>query len=138
MNAPKPTALKVLQGTNRKDRANDAEPQPDALTAIPESPIPLTGHARKAWDRLAREAIAMRVLTRADLDSLALTCLALNDYMAARRDDVSWRRADAAWKRYMTALHNFGFDPSGRTRIHAAPASSADPLEALIKRKASG
>jgi phage terminase small subunit len=137
---PKPTALKILNGSaaHHPERANLAEPMPDALTAIPEPPMALRGHARLAWNRLAREAIAMHVLTSADLDALAMGCLAFADFMSARRVATQWRRADAAWKRYISALRSFGMDPSSRTRLHATPQTAVDPFEQFLARKASG
>lgn len=47
--APKPTALRVLHG-DRKDRINDAEPQPaEGEVTAPEE---LSDDARAIWDQL--------------------------------------------------------------------------------------
>ena len=139
MNPPKPTALKVLNGSaaTNPGRLNRDEPLPDPLTAAPEPPayLPLVGRARKAWDDLAAQAVKLRVLTDADLAALALTCRAFAEYEAARRDDMAWRRADAAWKRVMAGLGRFGLTPSDRTRVHAAPKSNDDGMAGLLTPK---
>ena len=139
MNPPKPTALKILNGSAAHDRKriNAEEPQPDALATVPNPPpyLPLVGRARKAWDDLASQAVKMRVLTDADLATLALTCRAIAEYEASRHDDMSWRRADAAWKRILVGLREFGLSPSSRTRIHAAPKGNDDAMAGLMTPK---
>lgn len=128
MSAPKPTALKVMEGTYRPDRANPAEPQP-AIGASAPPWLPRSGPARAAWRRLRRQLLATRVLTRSDCEALALGCMALTEYLEARADATSWRRADAAWKRYAAVLRDFGMNPSARTRVAAVPVAERDPLE---------
>lgn len=127
MTAAKPTALKMLEGTWRADRANLAEPRP-AIGAKPPPWLPREGPARAAWRRLARVLTETRVLTAADADALALACLALLEYLDARGDANGWRRADAAWKRYAAMLRDFGMTPSARTRITAQPVPERDPV----------
>ena len=139
MNPPKPTALKILNGSAKTNpgRLNQQEPQLDALGEAPLPPVamPLVGRARKAWDALAPQAVKMRVLTDADLLSLALTCRALAEYEGARRDDMAWRRADAAWKRAMAGLQQFGLTPSSRTRVHATPKPNDSRMADLMTSK---
>ena len=132
MTAPKPSALKLLHGTWRPDRANPAEPVPASIGADPPPWLPTRGPARGAWDRLSAELAAMRVLTPADAEALALGCMALAEYLAARRrPSVSWRRADAAWKRYAATLREFGLTPSSRTRVAAVPSGPSEAEAAL-------
>jgi phage terminase small subunit len=127
----KPTALKVLHGTDRADRANPSEPRP-ALGAEPPPWLPETGVAREAWDRLAAVLTEMKVLTVADAEALALACVALADYLDAPSDADNWRRADAAWKRYLYGLRDFGLTPASRSKVSAAPAGESDPLEKWV------
>ncbi|MEI7705863.1 MAG: phage terminase small subunit P27 family [Deltaproteobacteria bacterium] len=61
---PKPTALKKLQGTYRKDRAARNEPEPEK--ACPERPTGLDRIARERWDFLAPKLHALGVLTLVD------------------------------------------------------------------------
>jgi phage terminase small subunit len=132
-NLPKPSALKILQGTDRADRRNPAEPKPP-VGAVPPPWLPRNGPARSAWRRLAPALTATRVLTVADSEALALACIALADFLEARADANGWRRADAAWKRYSGMLVQFGMTPSARTRVAAVPAVERDPLAEWITR----
>jgi phage terminase small subunit len=128
MTARKPTALKMLHGTDRADRANPAEPQP-AVGAEPPPWLPKRGVARAAWNRLAPILSHLRVLTVADAEALALACDALAEYLAARDDPDGWRHADSAWKRYLYALRDFGLTPASRPKVSAMPERAVDPLE---------
>lgn len=130
MGAPaKPTALKVMQGTAARNpqRLNRAEP-PARGETVPPPWLPDKGPAREAWDRLLPFLQRMRVLSEGDADALALGCVALEEYLAARSDEESWRKADSAWKRYGAMLGWFGLTPSARTKVQAAPAEKDDPL----------
>ena len=133
MTAPKPTALKILEGTARKDRMKAAEPRP-AIGARPPPWLPHDGPARLAWRRLSRVLTATRVLTVADAEALALGCMALADFLEARADPIGWRRADAAWKRYAAVLRDFGMTPSARTRVSAQPVVERDAFAEWMVR----
>ena len=74
----KPTALKALQGTTRKDRTNPAEPKPK-LAGIA-CPYPLNEKAIPIWDELAAELSQTRVLTEADLQGLKMLCESIAQY----------------------------------------------------------
>lgn len=127
---PTPTALKVLSGSARHDpqRVNRDEPKP-LVGAEPPPFLPRRGPAWAAWLRHSAVLTRIRVLTEADADALALGCLALAEYLDARKDDESWRRADMAWKRYGAALGWFGLNPSARAKVQARPIENVDPLE---------
>jgi phage terminase small subunit len=133
---PLPSALKLIRGTARADRTNPAEPTPD-IGAKPPPWLPKTGPSRAAWRRLSRVLTATRVLTVADAEALALGCVAIEDYIAARGDPTAWRRADAAWKRYLAVLSAFGLTPSARTRVSAVPEPEHDALAEWEARETS-
>lgn len=136
MNPPRPTAMKVLMGTARKDRMNANEPQPK-VGALPPPFLPRQGPAWVAWNRLAPILTATRVLTECDGDALAVTCMALEEYLSARHAPDQWRRADAAAKRYQAGLLQFGLTPSSRVRVSAvAPDVADDPFDEWLARKA--
>ncbi len=61
---PKPSALKKLQGTYRKDRAarNEIEPK----KGCPDRPTGLDKIARERWDLLAPQLVELGVLTLVD------------------------------------------------------------------------
>jgi phage terminase small subunit len=75
-NPRKPTNLKSISGTERKDRAEPADiPKFHVLTEVPPAPDWLpNGHAVKEWDRLAPIFINTRLLTDAGLSALGHLC----------------------------------------------------------------
>lgn len=73
-NPRKPTDLKVLQGTDRPDRANPDEPKYEA-TSGSAPPDWLDGpEAVKEWGRIVAILEEHRVLTAADLSALGHLC----------------------------------------------------------------
>lgn len=70
----KPTKLKVLQGTDRKDRVNDKEPNPRELENVPEAPWYLDYYAKKEWNRVAPHLVEVGLLTEADLSTFQDYC----------------------------------------------------------------
>jgi len=136
---PTPTALKILTGAAAHDpgRINHDEPKPRIGAASP-SWLPRYGPARSAWKTHVEVLERLRVLTEADAHALAIGCLALEEFLATRKDDKQWRRSADAWRRYQATLVQFGLTPSSRVKIHAiAPDVSADPVEQWIAAKAS-
>ena len=81
--APKPTALKVLQGNPGKRALPKGEPRP-AAGKVPTAPRWLSEEAKKEWRRLAGRLWRVGLLTEADHDALALYCETF----------ASWRRAE--------------------------------------------
>src|SRR5688572_25512608 len=67
----KPTALKQIDGTLRRDRANHREPKPAPAENL-EPPIPLDDHARKFWDYHAPKLSKLNLLTELDVYTLGL------------------------------------------------------------------
>jgi P27 family predicted phage terminase small subunit len=70
--APKPTALKLLQGNPGKRPLNTREPQPNDAT--PRCPGWLDEEAKIAWRRIVPELKRMGLLTSIDGDALANYC----------------------------------------------------------------
>src|SRR5438309_10891663 len=81
--APKPTAIKRLEGNPGKRKLNEAEPKP--MMGVPECPDYLDDIAKKEWGRLTTILTAMRVLTEADYIALANLCQAYSTLMDAHR-----------------------------------------------------
>lgn len=80
--APKPTALRVLHG-DRRDRINDAEPQPaEGEVTAPEE---LSDDARAVWDQLAPDLIRVGVLTAWDVPAFVMVCEVLARYRQATK-----------------------------------------------------
>lgn len=79
--APKPTALKLLQGEHRPSRVSPAEPRPRDLP--PERPAWLSQAARDEWDRIAPDLWVMRTATAVDSTALAAYCEAVARFRVA-------------------------------------------------------
>lgn len=71
MVARKPTNLKKLEGTFRKDRALK-EPKPAPVA--PKRPAWLSSQAKKVWNELAPKLERVGCLTKVDGETLALLC----------------------------------------------------------------
>ena len=77
--APKPTAIKRLEGNPGKRKLNETEPKP--TMGVPECPDYLDDVAKKEWGRLTTILTAMKVLTEADYIALANLCQAYSTLM---------------------------------------------------------
>jgi P27 family predicted phage terminase small subunit len=76
----KPTAIKKIQGTFRRDRAaNEANPDP----FIPQPPDFLDSVALAEWNRLAPELYDLGLLARIDRAALAGYCTAYSRWCAS-------------------------------------------------------
>ncbi len=140
-NPRKPSHLKVVSGTYRRDRAPRNEPRP-ARVARPRAPAHLSPAARKAW--AAFSVILDRAGVLTEMDSFALEGLAESyaDLLRARAalpEDGSLTyevitkaggtmiraypevaiAADAD-RRFAMWLSKFGLDPASRSKVEAA------------------
>lgn len=80
---PKPTPLRVLHG-DRKDRVNDAEPQPGEGEVVP--PGWLSDEAVEVWACYAPDLVAKGVLTAWDVEAFAGFCDAVVRRAKAARE----------------------------------------------------
>lgn len=130
---PKPSALKVIQGTFRPDRAPANEPKPEVVA--PEAPKLLTKDARAEWDRLVPQLLELGLLSAIDRDQLAGYCAALAVWAQAERDikkhgaiiktPFGLKNNPAVMNRFKAWEHIrrfgalFGLSPADRTRVNA-------------------
>jgi P27 family predicted phage terminase small subunit len=144
---PKPTALKKVLGTARKDRTVANEPKPLALVSL-DPPAHIQGEAASLWKRLAPILDRMGVLTEADVDAFEALCIAWADWkdaLAAIAEDGAYyqtfsesgmmRRAhpalgvrNDAWRRVIAGMSEFGLTPASRTKVSARSKDDDDPL----------
>lgn len=157
MNPKKPTALKLLQGTYRSDRAVNNEPKPKP--AIPEVPTHLSDEAKVEWGRITEQLAGIGLLTKIDRAALAAYCECWADWVDASRlcassVDEHGKKTDrkviktaagnfvenpyfSIKKRSAELMHKFlvefGMTPASRSKISAQPtgAAPANPFEAL-------
>jgi phage terminase small subunit len=133
MNPPKPTALKVLQGTDRRDRTNPAEPKPAKGAA---KPAGLSRGASAEWDRLAPMLERLGLLRETDALAFEDLCETTVRWRQLRHK-ADFRAAvasDRAREHMLKLLMQFGMTPSAATRVTATPEAEADPFEQWAAR----
>lgn len=153
--APKPTKLKLLQGTYRKDRATANEPEPKVVKA-PDYPSDLGKgdwgrQAIRVWKQLAPRLITNGLLTEVDLFTFMRLCDAYARWWYWRRElkEVGYTQVTASGYRapqpevgYFNKANEdlsklearFGLSPSDRTRISVdleKDEKPENPFEAL-------
>lgn len=139
---PKPSNLKVISGTDRADRRNEAEPQ--VSIAMPDAPAHLCKEALVEWNRVCREMYDAGILSGLDRAGLAAYCQAYGRWVRAEeslarmaeRDPVTnglmiktqsgnaiqnplVGSANKAMADMMKYAAEFGMTPSARSRITA-------------------
>lgn len=149
MNPKKPTNIKLVQGTFRKDRAPGNEPKPKI--EIPPVPVHLSDEAKVEWGRISQDLAQLGLLTRIDRAALAAYCECWSDWVDASRlcasslgpdGKVSDRKVIktaggnfienpyfSIKKRSAELMHKFmvefGMTPASRTKIDASPLPAA-------------
>ena len=132
----KPTALKVVGGTDRADRRNGNEPEPALLEDLA-PPAHLCERSAAVWAQLAPMLRRMQVLTVADVIALEMMCDSIADYRHARAelgtDFVTYSSKGSQmidqWlvaqqmssKRAEAFMGKFGMDPASRSRVMINP-----------------
>ena len=151
-----PSHLKVVRGTERKDRANPREPSLSVAPANVRPPawLDLSPLARRAWHELVPLLRGMGVLTRADRIALALLCDALASYANAKSvvatEGSTYETASetgatmirahpvvamgAESSRFAkTMLGEFGLTPAARSKVSRVGSGQKDPLETWLE-----
>jgi P27 family predicted phage terminase small subunit len=135
----KPTALKLLQGTHRKDRAPKNEPKPPAGDRPPSPPSFLAGLALKEWKRLANRLHSVGLLTEVDRSKFAMYCQAYARWqeceavISAEGMTIETATGYVQQRPEVSIAHKyceiaqklgqqFGIDPAARSRIDVPPA----------------
>ena len=144
----KPTSLKLIQGTFRKDRVSVNEPRPK--TAIPPVPEHLSDEAKAEYARVSQDLAQLGLLSRIDRAALAAYCECWADWVEATRfcsttaDGQSRKVVKTAAgnivenpyfsikKRSAELMHKFltefGMTPASRTSINALPLPADETL----------
>lgn len=145
---PLPTKLKVLRGTDRPDRANDAEPTPEIPDSLKPPAWMKRKVAREAFAEMAARLYRLGLYTELDAMQLELLCQTYAKWReATRRSNVdplvspkggsymnpSLSAELALGKRLQAIMTEFGLSPSSRTRLTVGEKESADPLEDFLK-----
>jgi P27 family predicted phage terminase small subunit len=135
MNPKKPTSLKLLHGTFRKDRAPKSEPQPRGAAVCPSW---LDATAKQEWKRVAPELARLGLLTKLDSTALAAYCVSFSTWKQAQANmatngllittargtqqkNPAVSIAADSLKLMKGYLALFGLSPSDRSRLSATP-----------------
>ena len=140
--APKPTAIKKVQGNPGKRKLNALEPQ--LPPGLPECPDHLDETARQEWARVSLVLVGMRVLTEADYIGLANLCQAYSTLIAAQKQinksGILYKTKSGYIQQnpllgivhtqttiVNNLLREFGLTPSSRTRVAIAEPKEKRP-----------
>jgi P27 family predicted phage terminase small subunit len=141
---PKPTNLKLIQGTYRQDRARPFEPKP--RITIPPCPKFLQGEAQKQFKETAKKLARIGLMTELDDMALSMLCQGWQEYLEAteqvRKSGILVKSpngfpvlnpyltvANQALKKVRSLLAEFGMTPGSRSRINAAVADDESDNE---------
>lgn len=114
--APKPTALKVLQGTYRPDRAAHNEPAPDPTA--PNCPTWLHGEAKREWRRVVPELEPLGLATGIDRAVLAAYCQAYAEWWEMERDIAENGRVQVVGNGYEQVRPSVSIRDRARDAVH--------------------
>lgn len=147
-NPKKPTHLKAIQGTQRKDRDNPAEPVVSG--GRPTAPEHLSPMEAEKFDELAGYLEGMRVLSVEDRDALAALSVVLVEiqedqillnsegaYYVPNLDNPIVRAHPAVQRlasnrqRAQALLGEFGLTPASRSKVSAKGQGEENPFGAL-------
>ena len=143
-----PTKLHILKGTDRADRRNSSEPEPEAC--IPDPPPHLSAEALEEWSRITVELDRLGLLTELDRTELAMYCQAYGRWVKyekiiAEKGELykttngNVQTSPAMWvaNKAMEQCHKFltefGMTPSSRAKVCAGEGKkkTADPWSAF-------
>lgn len=158
--APKPTALRVLEGNRGKHKLNRAEPLPANFPEPPPPPPGLSSEARDEWARQAPQLHRLGLLTVIDLPAFAAYCVAFARWQTAEQALADMAKRDPTTSALMirtskgTLIQNplvgtarraaidmvryaaeFGMTPAARSRIQAGTGTpiASEPLALLYQ-----
>jgi P27 family predicted phage terminase small subunit len=142
----------MLTGNPGKRPLNGNEPKPELVA--PECPVELGPVARREWDRMVGQLMALRILTELDRAALAAYCgayalwaeatEAIQKYGAMIKSPTGYpvqspyiAIANRQTEIMMRIASEFGFTPASRSRI-SAPAKTEPTLFDLSDAAADG
>jgi P27 family predicted phage terminase small subunit len=153
--APKPTALKRIDGNPGKRAINRTEPQ--FAAKAPSCPRHLTPEARREWRRVTRELLDKNLLQVVDRAALAAYCqswarwVEVEEKMADPKFELigvtdkgyeyvsPWLTvANQALKQMRSFLTEFGLTPASRTRIQVPEQAEHDEYDKYRRSRPGG
>jgi len=147
-NPRKPTHLKAVQGTERKDRSNPAEPV--ASSALPVAPDYLSPRAVEKFLQLCGILEGMGIASRDDNDALAMLAGLIVEieedsvllesvgafYVPSKESGIirahpAVGRLSTNRQRAQALLGEFGLTPAARSKVSAGKPQEVNPFAAL-------
>lgn len=123
---PKPTRLKLLEGTARADRDRGPEPTPPVGEIV--RPAFLKYRAAELFDERSPIYIAMGTLTVADVDNFAVWCVLMAEF---EKSQEKMQASQVAQMRMIGA--GFGMDASSRAKMGAGGKPKDDPADEFFR-----
>lgn len=148
-NPKKPTHLKAVQGTLRKDRANPSEPKPSGALPVPpdhlseqeaEKFLVLTGYLKSMGVAAVEDTDALAslasVLVEIEEDQVLLHSLGSPYYIPNEENGMirahpAVNRIQVGRQRAQALLGEFGLTPAARSKVSAGKPSEQNPFAAL-------
>jgi len=148
MNAPTPTALKILRGNPGHRPLTPDEPQP--ASPLQDPPDYLDSIALDEWERVYPELHRLGLLTLVDRTALAAYCVKYSEWRQALKEIEAHGRtittpngllqtsphvtqARDALSEMMRIAKEFGFTPASRARLSVQPAPVSEDTEDLLQ-----
>lgn len=114
--AKKRSSLKVISGTERKDRAEPPGVDLPTISSVPDAPDWLPNpHAIKEWERLAPILVANKLLTEGGISALGVLCSLhgeLVDLWSRRITPTGHMLAQ-----YRALINDFGLTPVAQGKV---------------------
>jgi P27 family predicted phage terminase small subunit len=151
----KPTALKKLEGTYRKDRVARNEMGVSGLPTMPAPPDFLEERGREVWYKCTEELSALGMLHGVDMELLASYCLSIQTFEKMARGlmveghtiimtnkgggsyavkNPKFTMMNESLDRAHKIAVQFGWTPAARTKISApGQQKEEDPFEKLAR-----
>lgn len=144
--SPRPTALRVLEGSGGRTLAHRPLPvgEPMPQRVMPRRPAVLTGEARLEWERQAPRLFRMGVLTEVDGTALTLYCQAYKRWLQAEDGVEKALMATGRLSRLRVLVaHRYaqqllqlaghlGLSPAARARITLGDGGVDDDLDGIL------
>jgi P27 family predicted phage terminase small subunit len=144
-----PTKIHYLRGTERADRTNLDEPQPEVK--IPEPPPIIKGIALEEWNRITKELHDLGLVSELNRCLLAGYCKAYGRWIEAEQHYETepkiyktesgypivnpWRNiADKALEQMHKFARGFGMDPESMSRIRGSAVLKANEKPTGVRR----
>lgn len=121
MSRPVAPHLKLLAGTDRKDREPISQIEDEPIVAIPPPPLWLNNHGVAEWLRLAPILIERELLTEGSLSALAQLCALHGNIVQMYCANVVPNAAMLGTLRNM--MNDFGLTPASQGKVKGATPS---------------